>query len=388
MRVTLLTNGQLQALTEDEIRERLNVNAKAIYGDNVNTNDNSIVGMDNGILTILVHDIMELLQTTNWANHLLSASGKDLDRFGQDDGIPRKSSSPATVQLKIAGEAGTEIPEGSQFTTNENLLFYTTENAKIGADGTIMVDAVSDTEGAENNVLPNTITLEVDVIDGIDSVTNPIGAQGGADEETDIAYQARLYNERVHPKNGSEDGIKSYLENEVAGVRQVKVISNRSMQSDKYGNPPKSTHIYVLGGANHDIAQGIFEIVPAPAYTVGQIHEVVANLSGDARDVYFDRATTKPVFVKIGISTNFNFNTETGANDIRKKIRDCFSLLEMGDTVLFSKLYEYIWQVDGLKSVDVQLGLEPDKLELKDIPINEFELAVIDDTNIEVAINV
>lgn len=386
--MTLLTNGQLQALTEDEIRERLNVNAKAVYGDNVNTDDNSIVGMDNGILTILVHDIMELLQTTDWANHLLSASGKDLDKFGQDDGIPRKSSSPATVKLKITGEAGTEIPEGSQFTTNENLLFYTTEDAKIGTDGTAMVDAVSDTEGAKNNVLPNTITLEVDVIDGIDSVTNPIGAQGGADEETDIAYQARLYNERIHPKNGSEDGIKSYLENEVAGVRQVKVIPNRTMQPDKYGNPPKSMHIYVLGGANHDIAQGIFEIAPAPAYTVGQIHEVVANLSGDARDVYFDRATTKPVFVKIGISTNFNFNTETGANDIRKKIRDYFSLLEMGDTVLFSKLYEYIWQVDGLKSVDVQLGLAPDKLELKDIPINEFELAVIDDTNIEVAINV
>lgn len=386
--MTLLTNGQLQSLSEDEIRERLNANAKAVYGDNANTDDNSIIGMDNGILTLLVHDIMELLQTSDWSNHLLSASGKDLDRFGQDDGIPRKASSPATVELKILGEAGTEIPEGSQFTTNENLLFYTTEDAKIGTDGTVMVDAVSDTESAENNVLPDTITLAVDVIDGVDSVTNPVGAQGGADEETDIAYQTRLYNERIHPKSSTEDGIKSYLENEVAGVRQVKVISNRTMETDRYGNAPKSTHVYVLGGSDHEIAQGIFDIIPAPAYTVGQIHKIVTNLSGDKRDVYFDRAVTKAIFVKIEISTNLNFSATTGINDLRQKIKDYFSLLEMGDTVLFSKLYEYAWQIDGLKSIDIQLGTDKDSLELKDIPVDEFELAVIDNDHIEVTINV
>lgn len=386
--MTLLTNGQFQALTPDEIRERLNDQARRVYGDNVSTDDNSIVGMDNGVLTLLAHDIMELLQTDDWANHLLSASGKDLDRFGQDDGIPRKSSAPAVVKLKVTGEVGTEVPEGSQFSTEENLLFYTVEDAKIGSEGTVLVSAVSDTEGAENNVLPNTITLEVDVIDGVDSVTNPEAAQGGADEETDIAYQARLYNERIHPKNGSEDGIKSYLENQVPGVKQVKVIPNRTMVTDKYGNPPKSTHIYALGGTDQDIAQGIFNIVPAPAYTVGQIHEVVTNLSGDKRDVYFDRASTKPIYVSVTVNTNLNFSSETGPQAIRKQIRNYFALLEMGDAVLFSKLYEYIWQVEGLKSIDIKLGADHDHQELKDVPVNEFELAVIDDNNIEVLVNV
>lgn len=391
----------------DQLRSDLNDLAVKYLGDDVDTSDSSVVGMLLGIISERDDLVVKLAQAVYLSQFLLSAEGEELDRHGADDSMYRKPAGYATVSLQIDATVNTEIPEQTQFSTEDGILFETTENAKIttvtniknesGVDtplvddednplGRIMVNAVSVETGTDNNVGADTITVQAEPIDGVYAVTNPEASSGAIDDETDSEYRQRMINSRINHPDSTENGIKTYLENNVTGVKQARVIPNKTLEEDKYGNPPKTTHVYVIGGSDIDVANGIFDILAAPANTVGKVTETVYNVSGDPREISFDRAQTVPVHATITIGTNDDFDSDNGSNNIKTKMKEYIETLTMGADVLFSKFYEYIWQVEGLTTVNVAIGKD-DNQSATDIDIGEFELATLADGDIEVIIN-
>lgn len=399
------TNTGYDRQAIDQLRETIDEIAKSYYGDDADVSDAAVIGMMDGVLSEVGDKISKIVEFVRWSVHLLSAENTDLDLFGTDDVLPRKLATNSQVMLQIDAVPGTEIPEMTQFATDSDVRFETTEDALIkdvlqvaAEDGTqspltddngtecgrIMVEAVSVDTGVTTNVGADTITVQAEPIDGVSAVTNPQPSTGGTDVESDVEYKARLMQGREHPKNESEDGIKTYLESEVNGVIQAKVIPNKTLETDKYGNPPKTTHIYVIGGKDQDVADGIFHILSAPANTVGAVSATVLNLSGDERTINFDRAKPKPVYAKVTIKTDDTFDTDSGATNIISKMKEYVDVLKMGDDVLFSKFFEYIWQVTGLKSVVIEIGDSKDTLAVADLAVDEFELATLDAANVEV----
>lgn len=112
-------------------------------------------------------------------------------------GMARKAAVCASGEITITGEAGTEIPVGSQFSTasvngEPAVEFVTTEAATIGESGTVTVAVEAVEAGTVGNVPANTIILKANQITGITGVTNEKEITGGTEEEDIEMLQERI----------------------------------------------------------------------------------------------------------------------------------------------------------------------------------------------------
>ena len=157
--------------------------------------------------------------------------GTYLDYLASQAQLVRKAAVKATVTLTITGDAGIVIPEGTAFATADindqpSIEFTTDASATIGAGGTVTVAATAAEGGAASNVEANTITLMVEPLEGIASVTNAAAATGGINEESDDMLRERIMEaskEADQSYTGSIGDYKRWAES-VTGMGTAMVI--------------------------------------------------------------------------------------------------------------------------------------------------------------------
>ena len=120
-----------------------------------------------------------------------------VDYHAETNGLYRKESTHATGTLTATGTPFTVIPEGSVFSTvsiNDipSMEFVSTAEAVIDENGTAEIPIRASVAGAEGNVLENTIILQDNPIDGVESVINTAATSGGIEEETDASLIQRI----------------------------------------------------------------------------------------------------------------------------------------------------------------------------------------------------
>ena len=149
----------------------------------------------------LVPLVVALYNTINDACRqklLRYARGEVLDALGENKGVYRKEAvSAQTIERFSVTEAVSNnivIPAGTRVTSNYVNYFATTTTAVLPAGETHVDVVVEATEGgtSANDILAGSISVLVDMIPGIDAVTNTVKTHGGADEETDDAYRDRI----------------------------------------------------------------------------------------------------------------------------------------------------------------------------------------------------
>ncbi|MDT7020098.1 hypothetical protein RI509_13040, partial [Levilactobacillus namurensis] len=186
--------------------------------------------------------------------------------------------------------------------------------------------------------------------------------------------------------NSTPDGIQTAIKN-LSGVTDVRLINNNTMSKDGYGNPAKSVHLYVIGGADADIIQTYFNYLPPQSNTIGSVMGTATDIGGRQHIVAFDRAETVPVFIKADIHIDdTKFDTDNGPASIKTNIVNYFDTLGMGDKVLYSKLFAPAYSPVGVTDVALTLGTSLDKLTEADVSVSDFQLAVTSSTNITVNI--
>lgn len=404
-----LTDKGYNREERDDIREDVNQDAKSRMGDNVATDDAHHVGQFLGVIADGKDIIGQLAEYIYNAGSPLRGRDQDLDIIGSDNGIFRKPAAPATTYLQIDADPGTEIPEGTQYSTAEGVVFNTLEEAKVPGVATVKDEAGQDTPltdddgneigrvtvqaqanelGISGNVGAGTITDEggadgTEGITGVVRVTNPDPAAGGDEIESEINYRARIVENNLAKSISTEDGLKAKVEN-VTGVLQCKVNANAEMTTAADGTPAKTTHFYVIGGADQEVAQAIFDAIGCPGHTYGAVSKTVVNHSGQERTISFDRAETETVYVQIHVKPTDSWDTDNGATNLKSKVIEYDRTLKMGNTLLYSKLFEYLWQVSGIESIDLLLGTDKSKMTLGNITVGEYALAYITADDIEV----
>lgn len=112
-------------------------------------------------------------------------------------GLERKAATYATGKITITGQAGTEVPAGSAFSTasvngEPAVEFQTTDTVTIGTDGNVIAEVRAVEAGTVGNVPANTIILKANKITGITGVTNTEEISGGTEEEDIKSLQARI----------------------------------------------------------------------------------------------------------------------------------------------------------------------------------------------------
>ena len=170
-----------------------------------------------------------------WAQQVLERGfasttfGQYLDLRCEEHGLTRRAAVEATGQVTFTGTPGTVIPVGTQVSTSGSeqapaIIFATTSEVTISAEGAVNADIEAVEAGADGNVAAGTITLLAQPISGITGVTNAAVTTGGLDEEDDATLLSRYLQKVRSPSAGGNKADYANWVLEVTGVGGVSVV--------------------------------------------------------------------------------------------------------------------------------------------------------------------
>lgn len=384
-----LTDQGYLAPSYEELLDSVQDDFLRVFPSDLVLTSNSNAGILSRLIAWREYEQIQAQQQVYYSAFVSTATGSALDRLGANVGLPRKVDRPASATLTIVTDGEYLIEAGTQFETEDGYIFDLTDDVLTTQKGDTwqaVGNAEAEDTGEVTNVEPNTITIVYNPDESIISVTNPEKASGGQDYEEDPQYRARLIAENANQPSPTLNGVRSALLN-VQGVREVNIVENQFATADKYGNPPYSVHIYCLGGTKQDIADCLIEHIAVGITLTGTVECDAVDAAGNTKQVYFDYATDRPIFVNVKIKTNAEWNVDEGSNHVKDTIVDFINQLKMGDTVYLTKLYPQIYAIPGIDDAKITLGTDKAALSDDDIKLDKFEAPSCTTDNVEVDIN-
>ena len=103
-------------------------------------------------------DMDEIIKRNNIIDAYTNGYEEEVEKYCKQDGVQRKQAKFSTGKITFYGTAGTQINAGYQFGDSANGLRYkTTQDAVIGTDGSVEVNAISIEAGERYNKEANTL---------------------------------------------------------------------------------------------------------------------------------------------------------------------------------------------------------------------------------------
>lgn len=380
----MLSEKGYQRPTYDEIVSNVEQVAKELFGEDMETGEQSILGK---IIRIMAH-----VSGKQWedAEHIYysrfpnAATGISLDKLCPFVGITRNPSTYAEYMVKIHGEAGTEVEEIILCGNDSEIVFHNITPFVIGDDGTAEIEVECETVGKTGNNI--TITDIVNPIAGVDKVSNCIQIKAAEDIETDYNLR-RKFEKATQGAGGSNINAVRAAILKVSTVKSVSVIENTKDVPDVENRPPHSFECYIYGGKGHEqeIAKAIFEKKPLGIQSIGVEEETIIDTTGNEQLIKFTFAEDISVLVKIKIRTDNNY-PDNGEVQIVKNISEYINNLGLGRPLILSSLYGHIHNVQGVTEV-VELKLSTDNgitYIADNITVLPYNAVVCGDVKIEV----
>lgn len=221
---------------------------------------------------------------------LETLTGANLEKRASEFGIIRKDGVKATGTVVFTGNDGKVIPQGTQLTTNNGIIFVTDEAVTI-ANGTATVDITAMNAGAAYNVPENTIVYTYRSISGVSSVTNPSATIGGADPETDEDLRKRILIRLQTPATSGNAYHYYQWALSVDGVGDAKVIP--------LARGAGTVDVMLVSPTKEPVSQDVVDACSDYIETVRPIGADVDVYSADAKtinvaaSVTVDSSTTK-----------------------------------------------------------------------------------------------
>lgn len=265
-----------------------------------------------------------------------TATGEYLDYHGQIRGLTRKSALNArgNIQFSIpaALKGDVQIEAGTVCMTGTGLRFETTENGMILAGKrSCSIPAKAQEAGEAGNVAAGTIVFMTAAPVGVSNCENISAFTGGADEEDDESFRARILSSFRQLPNGANT---AYYEKEalgIDGVTGVRVLPKRR---------GLGTVDVIITGEDGIPTEGLLS-------TVSKRFEETREICVDV-DVQPPKAVSLSVTAKIDVAEGYTFEEVSGK--VTEAIRDYFNGSLLGENVLRAKLGNVIFGVEGVSN--------------------------------------
>jgi len=137
-------------------------------------------------------------------NLVLTATDEDLERIGEEYGVPRQDAVPAELVLTCTGTNGVDIPAGTVFIGDANGLLYYTQALVTIASGTASPTVTCYTAGVDSELLvSDTLTLSSPITGINNSATVASISVNGLDQEDLEVYRRQVQDEIQTTGGGS-----------------------------------------------------------------------------------------------------------------------------------------------------------------------------------------
>lgn len=266
------------------------------------------------------------------------------------------------VGTAVAYDTDDEKPDDCQFTGRSLRLTHATADFAIPTTSwtveLVGSNGVFDCEvEGPNDIITGDITSIYTPVNDWVAARNLMNGYTGRYLETDEEARIRR---KVAFRTGksTEEAIYRWITNYVAGVSYCSVVSNRTMEVDQDGRPPKSVEIIVQGGKDQEVANAIWKTAPAGIQVgldpvnpfTGNTMVPVTDYMGNPQKVYFSRPAPKYLWVEVSYSL---YNDEAFALDGLLQIQNAIvdwagKEYSLGKDVIPSRLLQAVYTVSGL----------------------------------------
>lgn len=291
------------------------------------------------------------------------------------------SDATATAEEIIAG-LKVEVDAGSEpvtFTDNlDGSANIIADDAQTPFDflegANLQVDEVG-TEGQfsadDTGSIPAPISTLIDIVtpvSGWNSITNYVAGVTGTAQETDEELRARMRSNQGVRGGGTDEAIKARLLQNVDGVVDVSVISNRTNSVDGEGRPAKSFEVIVDGGVDQEIADEMWLSIPSGIEMYGNETETVIDSQGQTQTIKFTRVEEVYIWLEIDITlTTEEVFPTNGTDTIKDEIilwaeggtdPDTGEVIEpeavIGKDVFYQRINIPVFKVSGIATVVIR----------------------------------
>ncbi len=313
-------NG-LVVQTLEEIKTDLETKFKAIYGDNINLEQNSPDGQLINILAQEKKDILDLLVQFYNNIDVDAVYGLPQEILYKLNGLAINAYTYSYVYVNVTVTEDVTLQglddninnaDGTGYTvrdTNGNryILAATTD---LTANTTTLLNFRAAELGSVTS-LANTVIIMETVVKGVASVNNPANNYiTGNTGETTAQFRQRRNKALSVASQGFTDSIQSQLL-ALPDVTQAKVYDNKT---DIAVNeiPPHSVWVVVQGGTPQEIGQIIYANLPPGIPMKGEQSALINKPNGDMELFYYDLPTAVNLYVRATIKnfTQIALDTE------------------------------------------------------------------------------
>ena len=368
-----LTNLGYRRRTLEEIIQSKIDKAKELFGEDINTEENTALGKYIRINAYDQYNVEEIAEQIYYSIFPQTATGQSLDRLAWGMGMTRNAAQPSRYEVKVTGLPRETVAVGFLVSTETRLNFYNTQDTAIGEDGTctIIVECVEG--GTIGNVNASDITKIVNPVSHIDTVQGISLEQAGLDEESDYEFRQRYEIVRDGKGGCNEASIISSLLS-IPTVHGAYIVVNESVETVD-GIPAKTFACYVDGGEtkHQEIADVIFDKKPVGIGTYGTINVPVSYGGLKNYSINFSHSSEVDVYVKISIKTTNKFEGDRGIDKITTNIINYVNNLSIGTSLVPSAMYEQIYTVAGVVSSQITVSKNDGGYSMEDISLNPFE---------------
>lgn len=344
----LVINGNGITINDlNDVYNYLVTQYKAIYGEDINVDQDTPDGQIIAIYSKLNADAQAgLLQIYNSFDPD-TAIGVELNKIIKLSGITRRAATKSTVSVNITASSSVTLPDDYTLvdTLGQNWEIITSQIIPIGTTavnfqaveyGSISADAGTITE-------QGTILLE------ITSVTNPLAATIGIDEETDIELRLRRNRSLEKPAYSTVGGLIARLL-ELSNVVDAIIYENATDVYDATLDLNAHTIWCIIdGGLNSDIAEAIAKEKTAGTGLKGSVIEnyieTFTRTNGTTflytHETKFDRPTSTEIYLTLDVSPKVVGDSIDTAL-IKSKLEE--KLFNIAEDLTITELYSYIYQ--------------------------------------------
>lgn len=205
-------------------------------------------------------------------------------------------------------------------------------------------------------------------------VTNPFDAVDGTDEQTDEELRLFYHDTKVKEGGSTYSAMYGALR-AIRGVRFVNIQEN-TLDVTINGIPSHTIAVVILGGDENLIGQAILDNIPVGIGTYGDISNVATDVNDNPITVKFARPDLVPIAIHLTLATYPDF-PDNGTALIRQALVDYIAGFNVGDDVLYSRLFTPINGVRGFAVNSLTIGKVGFPLTSSNITLGYKELANI-----------